>query len=232
MRRPREPVEELFPRGSAVVYRVAVGTVGRVVRLNYGVTVEGIDHIPATGPVIVAANHVSFLDPVAITSVLPRRITYLAKAELFASRTSGWLFSVAGQIPVHRDDPRNDEPMLAGLAVLQRDGVLGVHPEGSRSPDGRLYRGRTGVARLAADSGAPVVCAGVSGTHAIYPRDRRFPRMRGRIAVRFGAPFTYGGSGMRPFTDEVMRKIAALSGQEYVDRYSVDFSLRRSSGPR
>jgi 1-acyl-sn-glycerol-3-phosphate acyltransferase len=225
----REPVEELFPRFSGPVYRIAVATVGRTVRRLYRVQTEGLDRLPDEGPAIVAANHVSFLDPLSITSVMPRRITYLAKREFFEAPTTRWLFTIAGQIPVDRDEP-TDAPMSGGMQVLAHGGVLGVHPEGTRSPDGRLYRGRTGVARLAAATRAPVIPAGVRGTYPLMPKGSKLPKMRGHVTVRFGEPMRYDdASTLRDFTDELMRRIAALSGQEYCDEYA---SAIRSSAPR
>jgi 1-acyl-sn-glycerol-3-phosphate acyltransferase len=208
-----------------VVYRTAVGIVGSAVRPLYRVRVEGLDNVPASGPAIIAANHVSFLDSMTITVILPRRITYLAKAEIFDPRFRGWIFRIGGQIPVDRNNP-GGEPMLAGMRVLDLGGILGVHPEGTRSPDGRLYRGKTGVARLAHASGATVIPTGVTGSHAIYPKEARFPKLRGQIGVTFGTPVRFPSNvgpddtTMRSFVDDLMGKIRALTGQEYVDEYS------------
>jgi len=233
----KEPVEALFPRFSRPVYRFGVWSVGGLIRRAYRIEVEGIGSVPATGPTIVAANHVSHLDPLSITSVIGRRITYLAKAEYWDSRFIGPLFTIAGQIPVERTSSEAASSVVGGMRVLGNGGVLGVHPEGTRSPDGRLYRGRTGTARLAAASGAPVIPVGVLGTYAVYPKHATRPKLRGRITVRFGSPIYWPqrtnatAATLRAFTEELMSAIASLSGQEYCDTYS-DGYVRRSSAPR
>lgn len=195
----------------------------------YHLEAIGIENVPENGPVILASNHVSFMDSVWVPVSVPRPIVYLAKAEYFDSWKSGWFFRSLGMIPLDRQS-RNDAESALGAAVrlLREGGVLGVYPEGTRSPDGRLYRGRTGVARLVLRSGAPVVPVGVSGSREVMPKGARLPSLSGKVIVRFGKPLVFAGhvqmqeteSTLRTITDEVMFQIMALSGQEYVDRYA------------
>ncbi len=157
-------------------------------RLIYRPTIEGTDNVPATGPVILASNHLSFVDSIIIPLVAPRRMAYLAKAEYFTGKGPlGWarraLFTTLGGIPVDRVTARSAQASLdAALAVLKEGETFGIYPEGTRSRDGRLYRGRTGVAWLAFQSGAPVVPIGLLGTEAIMPVGSRLPRVR-RVTI-------------------------------------------------
>ncbi|WP_420811706.1 lysophospholipid acyltransferase family protein [Micromonospora endophytica] len=214
------------------VQRATRTVVAPLARLIFQPVVEGRDHIPRSGPVILAANHLSFLDSVVIPLVAPRPVAFLAKQEYF--RQPGlkgrlWRTCLTGldAVPVARDGHRTAQAALeAALEVLARGGAFGIHPEGSRSRDGRIYRGRTGVAWLALTSGAPVVPVGLVGTDRIQPVGARLPRP-GRIIVRFGAPLRFAatpgspsGRLRRTVTDEIMARIGELSGQEPADAYN------------
>lgn len=200
-------------------------------RLNrmYHLQAEGLENLPEKGPVILASNHVSFMDSVSIPLCVPRPVVYLAKAEYFQSWKTAWFFRSLGMIPLDRYSASAAETALdAAVTLLRGGGVLGVYPEGTRSPDGRLYRGRTGVARLALRSGAPVVPVGVIGSREVMPKGARLPARSGRITVRFGEPLHFSRFGpgeenessLRMITDEIMCQIMALSGQTYVDQYA------------
>lgn len=191
---------------------------------------EGSAHLPAHGPVILASNHLSFIDSVVIRFAAPRRVTFLAKAEYFAGRglrgrLVRWFFTLAGSVPVARGQHRAATAALeTALEVLAAGNVFGIYPEGTRSLDGRLYRGRTGVAWLALTSGAPVVPVALHGTDRLQPVGKRLPRPH-RVTVRFGRPLHFTGDptsarARRTVTNEVMRAIGELSGQETADRFA------------
>jgi len=210
-----------------LVQRTTRLVVAPLARLLFRPTVEGRAHVPKRGPVILAANHISFLDSVVIPIVAPRPVAFLAKEEYFQrgplTRT---LLTGIDAIPVPRGGHRAAQAALQlALEVLARGGAFGIHPEGSRSRDGRLYRGRTGVAWLALTSGAPVVPVAVIGTDRVQPVGARLPRP-GRITVRFGAPLRFPATGgpagalRRKVTDEILASIQALSGQETADCYN------------
>ncbi len=201
-------------------------------RLAFRPEVHGAAHVPRTGPVILAANHLSFVDSFLIPLVTPRRVSFLAKEEYFRGGTpKQWLtrtfMTGIDAIPVPRGGFRAaQESLEAALRVLQGGGAFGIHPEGSRSPDGRLYRGRTGVAWLAIASGAPVVPVAILGTERIQPIGARFPRP-GRVVVRFGAPLRFPppadgrqAPARRAATDQIMAAIAELSGQPVAGVYN------------
>ncbi len=195
--------------------------------------VVGTDNVPSTGGVILASNHLSFVDSIVIPLTSPRQVAFLAKAEYFTGTgVKGWIsrewFTGVGSIPVNRDDPRAAQQSLdLALAHVQGGGAFGIYPEGTRSRDGRLYRGRTGVAWLALQSGCPVVPVALTGTDQIQPVGARFPR-RARVRVEFGAPIEVGerfagmpqGRARRELTDEVMAAILAMSGQEWAGDYN------------
>ena len=189
--------------------------------------VTGRENVPLDGPVILASNHLSFIDSIVIPILSPRRVRLLAKAEYFTgSGISGWftrtVFTALGAYPVERETHRAAQAALdTALKVLQADEAFGLYPEGTRSKDGRLARGKTGVAWLALTAGCPVVPVGVRGTDRVQPVDARWPRPR-RVAVTFGQPMTFPehrglagkGRARREVTDAIMVEIAALSGQE------------------
>jgi 1-acyl-sn-glycerol-3-phosphate acyltransferase len=201
-------------------------------RLALRPSVQGAELVPASGPVILASNHLSFIDSVVIPLVLPRPVTFLAKAEYFeGSGACGWLsrrfFLEMGHVPVQRGQGRAAwSSVRVAQEVLGAGGALGIYPEGTRSLDGRLYRGRTGVARLALLTGAPVVPVALRGTDRVQPVGSRVPRPH-PVTVRFGAPMEfshYAGKerqvpALRAVTDEIVAGIRALSGQEYVNTY-------------
>jgi 1-acyl-sn-glycerol-3-phosphate acyltransferase len=160
--------------------------------------------------------------------VIPRRVTYLAKAEYWDSWKTRWFFDLVGQIPVKRQNAEKaQEALESGLRVLGSDGLLGIYPEGTRSPDGCLYRGKTGVARMAVQAGSPVIPVGLVGTREIMAKEAKLPRMRGAVTVRFGEPMRISRAeveadplALRSFVDGVMYEICRLSGQEYRDEYA------------
>jgi 1-acyl-sn-glycerol-3-phosphate acyltransferase len=200
--------------------------------LLYGlwtVRTSGRHHVPRRGPVILAPNHVSFCDSLFLPLVLRRRVTFVAKAEYFDSWRTRWFFKAAGQIPMRREGGTASERALAAARDVLRAGrVVGIYPEGTRSPDGRLYRGHTGVARLALSCGVPVVPVGIIGTPAVQPVGSRWLRPFRRVEIRFGAPLDvtrFAGrsddpAALRALTDDLMFEIQRLTGQEYVDRYA------------
>jgi 1-acyl-sn-glycerol-3-phosphate acyltransferase len=194
------------------------------------IRVTGREHLPAQGPVILASNHLSFIDSVVIRFAAPRRVMFLAKAEYFTGRglrgrLVRWFFTAAGSVPVTRGRHRAARAALdTALEVLEGGNAFGIYPEGTRSLDGRLYRGRTGVAWLALTSGAPVVPVALEGTERLQPVGKRLPRPH-RVTVRFGPPLRFTGNpdsarARRTVTDEVMWAIAELSGQERADRFA------------
>jgi 1-acyl-sn-glycerol-3-phosphate acyltransferase len=213
-----------------VAYWVLKSLLSPIFRLLWRVDVEGREHIPTTGAVIVAPNHVSFCDSLFVPLVIRRRVTFVAKAEYFDSWKTAWFFRAAGQIPMRREGGSASERALAtAREVLGDGGILGIYPEGTRSPDGRLYRGHTGVARLALGCRATVIPVGLVGTTDVQPRGSNMMRPFRRITIRFGPPLDLsrfeGGSAtdpltLRTLTDELMFEIRRLSGQVYVDRYS------------
>jgi 1-acyl-sn-glycerol-3-phosphate acyltransferase len=202
--------------------RLALVPVGLVL---FRPTVRGRAYVPRSGPVILAANHLSFVDSMVIPLFAPRPVSFLAKAEYFRrGRLSRPVFTALSAVPVDRGGYRAaQESLELALAVLHAGRAFGIHPEGSRSPDGRLYRGRTGVAWLAMKSGAPVVPVAVLGTDRVQPIGVRLPRP-GKITVRFGPPMRFppdgGAKARRAVTDEIMAAIQRLSGQEPAGVYN------------
>lgn len=188
-------------------------------------TVEGVEHVPTRGPAILCANHLSLIDPVVVPVLVPRPVVYLAKREYFAWAPSRWLFTHLGVVPVDRVGGSAARASLdRGTHVLRDGGVLSLFPEGTRSPDGRLYRGKTGPIRLAVRTGAPIVPIGLVGTRDVMPPHTLLPRFGHPVSVRFGRPLTVpageGSVDLRAEADRLMRAIQALSGQEYVDAYA------------
>ena len=207
--------------------------IGPFLRLLWRPWIEGQENVPRRGPVILASNHLSFCDSFFLPLMMRRRVTFLAKAEYFTTpglkgALSRLFFSAVGQVPIDRDDPDAARAALTTGVGLLRDGaVLGIYPEGTRSPDGRLYRGKTGVARMALASGAVVVPCAMIDTAEVQPPGRVFPKLRPRPGIRVGRALDFsryeGLAGdrfvERSVTDEIMYEIMTLSGQEYVDVY-------------
>jgi 1-acyl-sn-glycerol-3-phosphate acyltransferase len=195
--------------------------------------VAGLAHVPATGPAIIASNHLSFSDSIFMPLVVKRKVTFVAKAEYFTGRgIKGWLvkmfFLGTGTIPVDRTGGRAAQAALeTQLRVLREGELAGIYPEGTRSPDGRLYRGKTGVARLTLSSGAPVVPVVMLNADEIQPPGKIMPRLK-RVKIRFGEPMDFSRYAAmvgdrfveRAVTDEIMYRLMELSGREYVDIYA------------
>ncbi len=218
---------------SPMLYTVAHGVIPPLARAVWRPSVEGLHHVPTTGPVIVASNHLSFFDSVVIPVVVPRKVVFLAKSDYFTGSgvkgtlTRAW-FEGLGMLPVDRDDTRAAIASLdTALAVLGQGEAFGIYPEGTRSRDGRIYRGRTGVAHLALTAGCPVVPVGLSGTEDIQPVGSNRPR-RAKVSVRFGAPIQVAGEyddvpsgrARRELTDRIMAAIGGLTGQEPAGIYN------------
>lgn len=202
---------------------------GPFMRMMYRPRAEGIENIPGDGPVILASNHFSFIDSLFIPLLLARPVVFLGKSDYFEKRSTRWFFKWLKVIPVKRENPRASETALAaGVEVLRGGGVIGIYPEGTRSPDGRLYRGKTGVARLALEARCPVVPVVVFGTRDLQPPGKRRPKLTGRVRIVYGKPLRfdrYDGKerdrfALRSVTDEIMYEIMSLGGQEYVDEYA------------
>jgi len=212
-----------------LLYWVVKGALTPVLRVCFRVKVEGRENIPRRGAIIVASNHRSFLDSIFLPLVLHRRVTFVAKAEYFDDPKTAWFFRGVGQIPIRREGGSASERALASATeVLRAGGMFGIYPEGTRTRDGYLHRGHTGVARLALRTGTPIVPVGMIGTDDVQPVDKRMPRLFRRVTVRFGEPLDPARYGdvdqehlaLRELTDEVMYEIAQLSGYEYVDTYA------------
>jgi 1-acyl-sn-glycerol-3-phosphate acyltransferase len=221
-------VEPGAHEGERVAYWILKAILTPVLRLVYRVRVEGKEVVPTQGPVIVAANHRSFLDSIFLPLVLRRRVTFVAKAEYFDDPKTAWFFRALGQIPIRREGGSAAEgALVAATEVLERGGVFGIYPEGTRTRDGYLHRGHTGVARLALATGAPIVPVGLVGSDECQPTDKKLPRLFRTVWVRFGTPLAvahYEERGddrlvLRQITDELMFEIRELSGYEYVDTY-------------
>lgn len=207
-------------------YRLAKALLNRPLRRAYDIEVEGDAHLP-DGPVVLAANHRSFMDSIFLALVVDRTVSFLAKAEYFDRRRTAWIFRSTGQIPLRRGDPAGARRAIdTALGVLDRGGVVGVYPEGTRSRDGMLHRGTLGPARLAARSGAPIVPVGLLGTDEVQAPGERLPHVGKRVTVRFGQPIGLDQRSashhaqLREATDEMMADIADLCGQPYDDHYA------------
>ena len=200
-----------------------------ILRVVYRIRVEGREHLPKHGPVILASNHRSFLDSIFIPLIVRRRVTFVAKAEYFDDPKTAWFFRAVGQIPIRREGGSASEGALsAATDVLESGGVFGIYPEGTRTRDGLLHKGKTGVARLALGTGAPIVPVGLIGTDECQPTNAKLPRLFRKVTIRFGAPLSmahYQGRSedrlvLRQITDELMFEIGELSGYEYHDTYA------------
>ncbi|BBH66867.1 1-acyl-sn-glycerol-3-phosphate acyltransferase [Actinoplanes sp. OR16] len=217
---------------------------GPVLRLLFRPKVEGLANVPRSGPVILACNHLSFSDSIFTPLIMRRKVTFVAKAEYFTGKgIKGWLsrmfFVGAGTIPVDRSGGEAAQAALDTLLrVLKEGNVAGIYPEGTRSPDGRLYRGKTGVARLALESGAVVVPVALLNTDEIQPTGTLVPAVK-RVRIRVGEPLDFSRYAQsrgdrfveRAITDEIMYELMVLSGREYVDVYAASLKNPVSSSP-
>ena len=194
--------------------------------------VTGLRNVPNVGPVIIASNHLSFSDSIFMPLVVPRKVTFMAKSEYFTSPgLKGFIkkltFQALGQVPVDRSGGRRSEAAIrTGLNLLESGQCIGIYPEGTRSPDGKLYKGRTGIARMAIDSGAPIVPVAMFNTAEIQPTGQIVPKVR-RVEMVFGEPMYFQGDSsdlayLRKVTDEIMQGIQKISGQMYADIYASD----------
>lgn len=217
------------------LYAIGKLTVGLTMQYGYNPRVEGLDNVPRRRGAILAANHLSVADELFLGAVVSRQVHYWAKEDYFhmpgiTGRLMAALMYGLGTIPVHRDGGRAAVTALdAAVPVLRSGELVGLFPEGTRSPDGRLYRGRTGVAHLALQAGVPIVPVGIVGTDKVQPNSHVMPRLgalgRSGVIIRFGVPMDFSDRGRtmsakRAITDEVMIEIQKLSGQEYTGRYA------------
>lgn len=216
-----------------MLYRILELTLAPALRAVYRPEISGAEHVPQHGAVIIAGNHVSFADEVFTPLAARRQVLYFAKSEYFTTpgirgRAMAAFFTGMGQVPVERADTRSAAGVIdVGVDLLLAGSALGIYPEGTRSPDGRLYKFRTGVARLALRTGAPVVPVGLVGTRDVQPpNSMRWHRRP--VAVRFGTPLHFGGRAaeersarvLREVTETVREAVQALSGQDYVDTFA------------
>ena len=213
----------------AVAYWLVKAVISPLLRFFFRVRVEGLEHIPADSAAILASNHVSFCDSIFLPMVLRRRVTFVAKAEYFEDPKTAWFFRAVGQIPIRREGgSASAGALLAATEVLQSGGLFGIYPEGTRSPDGRLYKGHTGVARLALSCGVPILPVAMIGTREAQPIGQVMPRLFMPITVKIGKPMRFdrieGAAddprALRQITDEVMFELSGMSAQDYVDRYA------------
>ena len=216
--------------------------VGPILRTAFRPWVTGHEHIPKTGGVILASNHLSFIDSVFLPLLIDRQVSFLAKSDYYTGTGfNGWIIKTfmksAGMLPIDRSGGKASEASLqTGLGVLERGEVLGIYPEGTRSPDAKLYRGRTGVARMILEGNVPVIPVAMIDTEKVMPIGKRLPKVR-RIGMVIGEPLDFsrfhGMEGdrfiLRSITDEIMYELSRLSGQEYLDVYATSVKEKRAS---
>jgi 1-acyl-sn-glycerol-3-phosphate acyltransferase len=215
---------------------------GPLLRFIFRPWVRGVENVPATGAAILASNHLSFSDSIFLPLQCPRPVVFLAKSEYFTGTgikgaLVRWFFKATGQLPIDRSGGKASEAALnTGLGVLEQGQLLGIYPEGTRSPDGRLYRGRTGIARMVLEAKVPVIPVAMIDTEKVQPIGKRFPRVR-RVGIIYGQPLDFsrfdGMEGdrivLRAVTDEIMYELMKLSGQEYVDQYASTVKEKRAA---
>ena len=216
--------------------------VGPILRTAFRPWVTGHEHIPKTGGVILASNHLSFIDSVFLPLLIDRQVSFLAKSDYYTGTgVKGWITKTfmksAGMLPIDRSGGKASEASLqTGLGVLERGEVLGIYPEGTRSPDAKLYRGPTGVARMIHEGNVPVIPVAMIDTEKVMPIGKRLPKVR-RIGMVIGEPLDFsrfhGMEGdrfiLRSITDEIMYELSRLSGQEYLDVYATSVKEKRAS---
>ncbi|MEX1164250.1 MAG: lysophospholipid acyltransferase family protein [Nitriliruptor sp.] len=210
------------------MYRALKKVLPPITDRYFPVRVEGLDNVPEVEPVILAINHLSFIDSILVPIAIERPVYYLGKADYWDSWKTRWFFEGTGVVPVRRTgDGSGDAALATGVEILNRGDLLGIYPEGTRSPDGRLYRGKTGPVRMALEAGVRIVPVAVEGTDRAMPTGSYLPKRR-PITIRYGQPLDLSRFADRrddPFvlrsaTDELMFEIMLLSGQEYVDEYA------------
>lgn len=218
---------------------------GPLLRVLFRPWVRGMENIPTTGAAILASNHLSFSDSIFLPLQTRRPVVFLAKSEYFTGRgikgaLTRWFFKSTGQLPIDRSGGKASEASLnTGLGVLEQGSLLGIYPEGTRSPDGRLYRGRTGIARMVLEAKVPVIPVAMIDTEKVQPIGQTMPKIR-RIGIVVGAPLDFsrfdGMEGdrivLRAVTDEIMYELRKLSGQEYVDLYASSVKEKRARPTR
>lgn len=220
----------MVEREAGQFYTVAKAVLVPTFRFLWNITTEGLQNVPSSGPAIIAPNHISVLDSFFVPAVLPRRVTYVGKAEYMDDWKTRYVFPAIGMIPIDRAGGDSSTKALdAAARVLGANELFGIYPEGTRSRDAQyLHKGHTGVARLALRTGAPIIPVGIIGSDAIQPPDAKMPKVFRRVHIRFGRPISvdrYSDRAedhllCRRITDEVMYEIRNLSGQEYIDRYA------------
>lgn len=221
--------ETTTAREAGQLYPVAKAVIKPLFSFAWRFHVEGADNVPVSGPAIICPNHTSVLDSFFVPAVLPRRITYVGKAEYMDSWKTKHLFPAMGMIPIDRGGGSASERALAAAQrVLERGELFGIYPEGTRSRDGLLYKGHTGPARLALRTGAPIIPVGIRGAREVMPPEAKYPTPFRPVVIRFGTPITmdrfqdraHDRLVLRQIIDEVMFSIREMSGQEYVNHYA------------
>mgnify|MGYP000272915294 FL=1 len=214
---------------------------GPLLRLLFRPWVRGMENIPSTGAAILASNHLSFSDSIFLPLQSRRPVVFLAKSEYFTGKgikgaLTRWFFKSTGQLPIDRSGGKASEASLnTGLKVLAQGQLLGIYPEGTRSPDGRLFRGRTGIARMVLEAKVPVIPVAMIDTEKVQPIGQRLPKIR-RIGIVVGQPLDFsrfdGMEGdrivLRAVTDEIMYELMKISGQEYIDVYASSVKEKRA----
>jgi 1-acyl-sn-glycerol-3-phosphate acyltransferase len=218
---------------------------GPLLRVLFRPWIRGIENVPTNGAAILASNHLSFSDSIFLPLMLRRPVTFLAKSDYFTGKglkgaLSRWFFTATGQLPIDRSGGKASEASLnTGLQVLAGGNLLGIYPEGTRSPDGKLYRGRTGIARMVLEARVPVIPVAMIDTEKVQPIGQKLPKIR-RVGVNIGAPLDFsrfeGMEGdrivLRAVTDEIMYELQKLSGQVYDDVYATSVKSRLARAAR